>query len=237
MISKVTQGHWEVSRFVEQYHFLLLTCSNKVSVLLPGFSPNVMKNRLQAYTNIILSLKESLMCPSFCCKDDVIINWRLAGTCVTFATPRCIYQVSNKQNVCSWLSRPWTDAIFLSFDTLLLAILFRNLARLLLLNILCWNSSSSRWKRNPGRWLSPGGAICVIKLMNIELESTDVFTTKRCWRVLKSCNLIASRVLKIWLVKRRSPIFWANLKSLTFNRPSVSYFCNNFVNCTVYLFY
>ena len=51
------------------------------------------------------------------------------------------YQVSNKQNVCCCSSRPWTSS---SFNTLPQSISFRNLARLLPLNVSCWNSHTSR---------------------------------------------------------------------------------------------
>ena len=67
------------------------------------------------------------------------------------------YQVSTKHNVSCCSSRPWMASIFPSFDTLLLSILFSNLSRLVLPFILCWNSRSSRRKRNPGCWLSHAG--------------------------------------------------------------------------------
>jgi len=47
------------------------------------------------------------------------------------------YQVSTKHKVSCCSSRPWTTSIFPSFDTPLLSILFSNLSKLVLLNLLC----------------------------------------------------------------------------------------------------
>ena len=111
----------------------------------------------------------------------------------TFPLRLTAYQVSNKYKVCCSSSTPWTASIFPPFDTLLLSILFSNLARLVLLYILCWNSHKYQLlKSHLGCWLLPGRGepLCVTKLVTIEL--TDVFWTKRRWTVPVSCKLVCA---------------------------------------------
>jgi len=108
-------------------------------------------------------------------------DWRLRDFLPRLAA---IYQLSNIHEAFCCSDRSWTTSIFPSFETqaqLLLLILFSSLSRLLVLNIsyiLCWNSRSSRWKRNPGCWLSPGSATLCYKLDEIRVR---MFRTKgRC---------------------------------------------------------
>jgi len=58
------------------------------------------------------------------------------------------------------------------FDTLLLSILFSNLSRLVLLNILCWNSKVANFHQ-----VAP---LCVIKLINVELRRVQNKTALKC---------------------------------------------------------
>jgi len=133
-----------------------------------------MKNRHDS-TNIILSFKYMsdvfavLLQNVFETTTSFTDAWRLRD----FPPRLAVYQVSNKHKVCCCSSRPWTASVFPSFNTLLLLllILFVNLARLVLVNILCWNSRSDRLKRNPGCWLSPGGATLCYKFDEVRVDT------------------------------------------------------------------
>jgi len=92
------------------------------------------------------------------------------------------------------------------FLTPLLLIFFSSLSRLVLLNILCWNSHSSRQKWNMGCWFHHMAPLCLINFMNIEL--TDVFRTKCCGSKPKMVQ-ISSGILNMWAFKCRGFIFWS----------------------------
>ena len=92
------------------------------------------------------------------------------------ATPCCM---SSLQQNSFLLFRQTVDSLYLSsFDKMLLLILFSNLSRLVLHNILCWNSHSSRRKINPSCWLSLGGATMCCKF--------DEFRVNKCVQSKKS---------------------------------------------------
>jgi len=86
-------------------------------------------------------------------QDDVTIHWCLTPARLS-ATPHCMSDLQQAQSLL------WTASVFSSYDTPLQLILFSNLARLVLLSILCWISNSSHQTRNPSCLLSPGGAMC-----------------------------------------------------------------------------
>ena len=81
------------------------------------------------------------------------------------------------------------------FLTPLLLIFFSSLSRLVLINILCWNSHSSRQKWNMGCWFHHMAPLCLINFMNIEL--TDVFRTKCCGSMPKMVQI--SSCIFSWL--------------------------------------
>jgi len=63
----------------------------------------------------------------------------------------------------------------------------------------CWNSHSSRRKRNPGCWLSPDGATLCFKVH--WCRQKEMFRTKQRLSLPKIMQIVSS-VFKMWAVKR-----------------------------------
>jgi len=124
------------------------------------------------------------MCPPFCCKTHSRRPHHLLipDACETFRHVSLHIKSPTSTKFTPFKQTVWMASTFPSFATLLLSISFTNLAiRLVLLNVLCWNSRSSCWKRNPCCWISPVGA--VMKWRNIAW--TCVFRTKRRLKFVK----------------------------------------------------
>jgi len=141
-----------------------------------------------------------LVCPPFRWKTHSRRHHHsmIPEACETFCHTS-LHIVSNKYKVCCCSSRPRKSSILPSADTLLLSILFSNVARLFLLNILGWNSHTSHRKWNPDCWFWLGSATLLQSWQII--ESTDAFRKKRRSSMPKIMQ-IGSDVLKLWEVKR-----------------------------------
>jgi len=147
-------------------------------------------------------------------RDDVNIHWCLTPVRLS-ATPRCAaYQLSNQHKVYCCSGRPWTASIFPSFDTLqLLSILFTNLSRLVLLNILCRNPRSSRQSEIRDADFRQVAPLYVINLMN--LKSADMFEQDGVELDVCQDRVNWLRRLKTWVVKRSDFIFGPSCANVT----------------------
>jgi len=135
---------------------LLSSCSfikTKIGFLKPScFLTSVQRLWKIDCTYIILSFKDiydvSAILPQNAFDTTLSFTdaWRLQDFLPRLAP--CEVSKTHKVSCCS--GKPWTASIFPSFDKLLLSILFTNVFRVVLLNILCWNCRSSCRKRNPG---------------------------------------------------------------------------------------
>jgi len=133
-------------------------------------------------------------------------KYNIIDACETFR--QASLHISSLQQAQSLpLLKKTVDELFPSFSTLLLSILFSNLARLVLLNILRWNSRSSRQivtRVADFRHVAP---LCVTKWMNAELIAV---LRRRCWWSILKLMQIGSGVVKTWAIRRSLvvSVFW-----------------------------
>lgn len=114
--------------------------------MLPYWSPKCCE-KPTAQTPLF-HLKISWMCLSFCCKMHSIWHYHPPlmphdGATFHLASLQIKY---NKHSVWCFSCIPCVASIFLFLDIPLLSVLFVNLARLVLLNMLLWNCHNRCWK-------------------------------------------------------------------------------------------
>jgi len=119
-------------------------------------------------------------------RDNVTIYWYLMPERLS-DPPHCMSSLQPAKRLL--LFRQTVHDLFPSFDTPLRSILFSNLSRVVLPNILCWNIRSSRRKRNPRCRLSPGGATLCYKF--------DEARVKRCIHIIVVATMLYCRMIVV----------------------------------------